>query len=73
VDEEVDHGPVVLQEAVLVLPEDDEASLHRRIQEVEHRLFPRAALLLAEGRLKVEGRRVHVLGDDEGTSAERPG
>jgi phosphoribosylglycinamide formyltransferase-1 len=61
VDEEVDHGPVVLQEPVLVLPDDDERSLHLRIQEIEHRLFPRAARLLAEGRLKVEGRHVHVI------------
>src|SRR5919108_153418 len=42
VDEEVDHGAIVLQEAVPVLPGDGEASLHARIQEVEHRLFPRA-------------------------------
>jgi phosphoribosylglycinamide formyltransferase-1 len=64
VDEEVDHGPVVLQEPVLVLPDDDERALHQRIQAVEHRLLPRAARLLAEGRLKVEGRLVHVLDDD---------
>jgi len=64
VDEEVDHGPIVLQEAVPVLPDDDERSLHARIQEVEHRLYPRAVRLLAEGRLKLEGRVVHVL---EGT------
>jgi phosphoribosylglycinamide formyltransferase-1 len=63
VDEEVDHGPVVLQEPVLVLPEDDERSLHQKIQAVEHRLFPQAARLLAEGRLKVEGRLVHIIGD----------
>ena len=64
VDEEVDHGPVVLQEPVLVLPGDDERSLHERIQEVEHRLLPQAVRLLATGRLKVEGRRVHILEDD---------
>ena len=64
VDEEVDHGPIVLQEAVPVLPGDDEESLHARIQEVEHRLYPRAARLLAEGRLKIEGRLVHFLDDD---------
>jgi phosphoribosylglycinamide formyltransferase-1 len=60
VDDEVDHGPIVLQEPVVVLPDDDEDSLHRRVQEVEHRLFPRAARLLLEGRLRVEGRRVHI-------------
>ena len=67
VDEQVDHGPIVMQECVPVLPDDDEASLHARIQEVEHRLYPEAARLLAEGRLKVEGRRVHIL--DEGAGA----
>ena len=63
--EEVDQGPIVLQEAVPILPGDDERTLHARIQEVEHRLYPRAARLMAEGKLKVEGRRVHVLGEDE--------
>ena len=67
VDEEVDHGPIVLQEVVPILPDDDERSLHARIQAVEHRLYPRAIRLLAEGRLKVEGRIVHILdGDGEG-------
>jgi phosphoribosylglycinamide formyltransferase-1 len=60
VDEEVDHGPVVLQEAIAVLEDDDERSLHARIQEVEHRLFPLAAALLAEGRLDVDGRQVRI-------------
>ena len=61
VDEEVDHGPIVLQEALPVLPDDDEATLHHRIQQVEHRLFPDAAALLAAGRLKVDGRRVLIM------------
>jgi phosphoribosylglycinamide formyltransferase-1 len=60
VDEEVDHGPVVLQEAVVILADDDERSLHARIQEVEHRLFPYAARLLAEGLLDVDGRHVRI-------------
>jgi phosphoribosylglycinamide formyltransferase-1 len=64
VDEEVDHGPIVLQEAVPVLYGDDEASLHARIQAAEHRLYPLAARLLAEGKLKVEGRRVHRLEEE---------
>jgi phosphoribosylglycinamide formyltransferase-1 len=61
VDDEVDHGPIVLQEAVEVMDDDDEESLHRRIREVEHRLYSEALRMLVEGRLKVEGRRVHVL------------
>jgi phosphoribosylglycinamide formyltransferase-1 len=60
VDEQVDHGPVVLQEAVEILDGDDERALHARIQEVEHRLFPLAARLLAEGRLDVDGRQVRI-------------
>lgn len=63
VDEEVDQGPIVLQDPVPVLPGDDERSLHGRIQEAEHRLLPLATRLLVEGRLKVEGRRAHILED----------
>jgi len=65
VDEEADHGPIVLQETVPVFPDDDEDTLHARIQDVEHRLYPRTARLLIEGKLKVQGRRVHIL-DEEG-------
>lgn len=58
VDELVDHGPIISQEAVRVLAGDTEASLHARIQEVEHRLYPEAVAALAAGRLHVEGRTV---------------
>jgi phosphoribosylglycinamide formyltransferase 1 len=58
VDEEVDHGPIVLQEAVPVLEGDDEASLHARIQQAEYRIYPAAVRSLLEGRLRLEGRRV---------------
>ncbi len=63
VDEEVDHGPVVLQEAVGVRPDDDWDSLEERIHEAEHRLFPRAVRALIEGRIEVEGRVVHIAGE----------
>lgn len=58
VDEEVDHGPIVLQEAVPVLPDDTEESLHERIKAVEHRLFPEAIRLFATRRVRVQDRRV---------------
>jgi phosphoribosylglycinamide formyltransferase-1 len=61
VDEVVDHGPIVLQEAVPIEPGDTEETLHERIKAVEHRLYPRAIKLFAQGRLKIEGRIVHVL------------
>ena len=57
VDEEVDHGPILAQEAVPILEDDDEASLHARIQEAEHRLYPTVVRRLLEGdvsRLRVE-------------------
>ncbi|HEV8681155.1 MAG TPA: phosphoribosylglycinamide formyltransferase [Actinomycetota bacterium] len=69
VDEEVDHGPVVLQESVPVFPDDDEGTLHARIQEVEHRIYPKAVGLLIEGRLKMEGRRVTIEGNRESAEA----
>lgn len=61
VDEQMDHGPIVAQEAVAILPEDDEGSLGTRIHEVEHRVYPRAVQALIEGRLGVEDRIVRVL------------
>jgi phosphoribosylglycinamide formyltransferase 1 len=60
VDEQTDHGPILAQAAVPVLPEDTEETLHRRIQTQEHRLYPLAIQLIAEGRVRLEGRRVRV-------------
>lgn len=61
VDEGMDTGPIVLQAAVPVLPDDTEETLAARILKEEHRLYPEAIRLLATGRLKVEGRRVVIL------------
>ena len=61
VDEEVDHGPVLFQAAVPVEPGDDEDRLHERIKQEERRLLPLAVRLLAEGRVRVEGRRAQVV------------
>ena len=54
VDHLVDHGPVILQESVDVEPDDDEASLHERIKEVEHRILPEACRLILEGSVRLE-------------------
>jgi phosphoribosylglycinamide formyltransferase-1 len=70
VDEEVDHGPIVLQEPVPVLPDDDESTLHTRIQQVEHSIYPKAVQLLIEGRLRVDGRRVTIEGSRESAEAK---
>ena len=54
----VDTGPIILQASVPVLPNDTEETLSTRILVEEHRLYPEAVRLFAEGRLSVEGRRV---------------
>jgi phosphoribosylglycinamide formyltransferase-1 len=61
VDEQIDHGPVVFQEAIEIAPDDDRDALEERVHEVEHRLLPAAVRALGEGRLVVEGRNVRVL------------
>jgi len=58
---DVDAGPIIFQEAVEVLPDDTEETLHERIKKVEQRLYPEAIRLFADGRLKIEGSRVHIL------------
>ena len=58
VDEGTDTGPIVAQAAVPVLPGDDEAALHARIQKQEHTLLPLAVGLFARGQVRLEGRRV---------------
>jgi formyltetrahydrofolate-dependent phosphoribosylglycinamide formyltransferase len=61
VDDEYDHGPIILQAAVPVLDDDTPDSLAERIHHEENRLYPEAVRLFARGRLKLEGRRVRIL------------
>ncbi|MGH9320253.1 MAG: phosphoribosylglycinamide formyltransferase [Vicinamibacteria bacterium] len=60
VDEELDHGPIVLQRAVPVLEDDDEESLSARILEQEHRIYPEAIALVLDGKVRVQGRRAAI-------------
>jgi phosphoribosylglycinamide formyltransferase 1 len=60
VTEGVDEGPIILQAAVPVLDTDLPDTLAARILEQEHKIYPRAVQLFAEGRLTVEGRRVLI-------------
>ena len=62
VDESVDSGPIVLQQSVPVLPNDTSELLHQRVQLAEHQIYPEAIRLYAEGKLKLEGRTVRILG-----------
>ncbi|MHC1745583.1 MAG: phosphoribosylglycinamide formyltransferase [Negativicutes bacterium] len=61
VDEGMDSGPIILQEAVPVLDNDTVETLSERILHVEHILYPRAVNLYCQQRLAVEGRRVRIL------------
>jgi len=56
----VDSGPIIVQAAVPVEPGDTEDSLAARILTVEHRIYPEAIRLFAEGRLRIVGRKVVV-------------
>lgn len=58
VDGGVDTGPIIIQAVVPVLDDDDEASLSARILEQEHKIYPRAIQLIAEGRIHLVERRV---------------
>lgn len=61
VDEGCDTGPIILQAAVPVEENDTEETLSARILAEEHRIYPLAVRLYCEGRLNIEGRRVHIL------------
>jgi phosphoribosylglycinamide formyltransferase-1 len=58
VDEHLDHGPILVQRVVPVLPEDDEHTLAARILEQEHQAYSEAIAIICEGKYRVVGRRV---------------
>jgi phosphoribosylglycinamide formyltransferase-1 len=58
VDEHLDHGPIIVQRAVPVLPDDDEPSLAARILEQEHKAYTDAIRIVIEGNYQIVGRRV---------------
>lgn len=62
VDEGLDHGPIILQAAVEADPFEEPGVLADRILRQEHRIYPMAVRLFAEGRLQIDGRRVRILG-----------
>ena len=62
VDEGMDTGPIIIQAAVAVSPDDTEDALSKRILELEHKIYPEAIRLYAEGRLKLIGRKVLIEG-----------
>ena len=60
VDEEMDHGPIILQKAAPIEEDDTLESLENKIHKLEHRLYPEAIRLFVEGKLKSEGRKVRA-------------
>lgn len=63
-DTEMDHGPIILQAAVTIHPEDDRDALAARILAVEHQILPRTVQLYAQNRLLIQDRRVIILPGD---------
>lgn len=63
VDEQLDHGPIIIQAAVPVQPDDDTDALAARILTMEHRILPQAIRWLADERISVQGRQVHLTPD----------
>jgi len=60
VDEGMDTGPVIIQAAVPVLPDDTEETLSGRILSFEHKIYPEAIRLFSEGRIEIKGRTVYI-------------
>jgi phosphoribosylglycinamide formyltransferase-1 len=61
VDQDMDHGPIILQTPVTITEDDTLVSLEKKIHRAEHRLYPQAINLFAEKRLKVKGRKVKII------------
>jgi len=60
VNDECDQGPIIMQAVVPVFADDSETGLASRILKQEHRIYPRAIQLYAQGKLHIAGRRVMV-------------
>jgi len=63
-DNEMDHGPIILQAALQVLSNDTEESLKQRILKIEHQVLPRTVQLFSQNRLSIQGRSVRIAPGD---------
>lgn len=61
IDDNVDTGPIIIQECVPIYDSDTEEDLSNRILQLEHKLYPLALKLFSDGKLKLDGRKVHLL------------
>lgn len=60
VDEQMDHGPIILQSPVKIEESDTLDILEKKIHKIEHKIYPEAIRLIAEGRVRIEGRKVRI-------------
>jgi len=60
VDDAYDQGPIIMQEAIPVNADDTADTIAERVQALERKLYPKAIQMIAEGRVRVAGRRVHI-------------
>ena len=63
IDETADTGPIIMQESVPVYCSDTPEDVAQRVLELEHSILPKAVALMADGRLRVEGKKVFILGE----------
>ncbi len=61
VDEDLDRGPIILQEAFPINPDESVEELEEKIHKVEHKIYPEAVKYFCEDRLEIDGRRVKIL------------
>ena len=60
VDEQMDHGPIILQMPVKIKEDETLESLEAKIHKIEHKLYPECIKLFVQGKLKIEGRKVKI-------------
>ena len=65
VDQGMDTGPIIKQAVVEVEADDSADDLAARILKEEHKIYPEAVKLIAEGRIKIEGRKVKILKEEK--------
>ncbi|ODS50692.1 MAG: phosphoribosylglycinamide formyltransferase 1 [Halanaerobium sp. 4-GBenrich] len=65
VDQGMDTGPIIKQAVVEVKEEDNADDLAARILKKEHKIYPEAVKLIAEGRIKIEGRKVKIIKEEK--------
>ncbi|MDP8290495.1 MAG: phosphoribosylglycinamide formyltransferase [Candidatus Susulua stagnicola] len=61
IDEEIDHGPIILQETIKIEKGMSEKKLEEKVHNLEHKLYPKALKLILDKKIKVRGRQVEII------------